>query len=138
MQIKWIKYLPYLASVLLAGAALWLAYRSGFQTAYNEQQIIIEQAEKNKTAALLASEKAYSAELERVRRLNGEQAEKTQQAGIKLAAATAEISRLKQQHKKGITHAIEQDKHAAGNACIYGLGAHGLRQYRQALGYGAD
>ena len=41
-------------------------------------------------------------------------------------------------YRKGIHHAIEQDKSIAGNACIDGLGTHGLRQYRQALGYGAD
>lgn len=108
MPVKLIKYLPHLVAALLLAAALGLAYRAGFQTAYNEQQVIIEQAEK------------------------------TKQAGIKLAAANAEIGRLKQQYRKGIHHAIEQDKSIAGNACIDGLGAHGLRQYRQALGYGAD
>lgn len=135
MPTKWIKYLPYLAGGLVLAALLWSAYRQGFQTAYNEQQLVIEQAEKDKAAALLASEKAYAAELERVNRLRDEQAEKTHQAGIKLAAATAEIGRLKQQHRKGITHAIEQDKNAAGHACIDGLGVNGLRQYRRALGY---
>ena len=108
MPVKLIKYLPDLVAALLLAAALGLAYREGFQTAYHKQQVIIEQAEK------------------------------TQQTGMKLAAANAEIGRLKQQYRKGIRHAIEQDKSIAGNACIDGLGTHGLRQYRQALGYGAD
>ena len=138
MAIKWIKYLPYLIGALLLAALLWLAYQQGFQTAYNEQQRVIEQAEKDHTAALLASSQALNAELEKAAARQQEQAEKTQQAGIALAAANAEIGRLKQQHRKGITHAIEQDKNAAGHACIDGLGAHGLRQYRQALGYNAD
>lgn len=115
-----------------------LAYREGFQTAYHKQQVIIEQAEKDKSAALLASSRAFAAELERANARQQEQAEKTQQTGMKLAAANAEIGRLKQQYRKGIHHAIEQDKSIAGNACIDGLGTNGLRQYRQALGYGAD
>lgn len=138
MPVKLIKYLPHLVAALLLAAALGLAYRAGFQTAYNEQQVIIEQAEKDKSAALLASSRAFAAELERANARQQEQAEKTQQAGIKLAAANAEIGRLKQQYRKGIHHAIEQDKSIAGNAFIDGLGANGLRQYRQALGYGAD
>ena len=138
MPVKLIKYLPHLVAALLLAAALGLAYRAGFQTAYHKQQVIIEQAEKDKSAALLASSRAFAAELERANARQQEQAEKTQQTGMKLAAANAEIGRLKQQYRKGIHHAIEQDKSIAGNACIDGLGAHGLRQYRQALGYGAD
>ncbi|MFV2030524.1 hypothetical protein [Neisseria sp. S1] len=122
----------------LAVAVALIAYRQGFQVAFNAQQIVIERAEKDKTAALLASGQAFAAELERVNKLRQAQAEKTYQTGIKLAAANAETNRLKQQYRKGINHAIEQDKHAAGNACIDGLGAHGLRQYRQSLGYSND
>ena len=138
MPVKLIKYLPHLVAALLLAAALGLAYRAGFQTAYHKQQVIIEQAEKDKSAALLASSRAFAAELERANARQQEQEEKTQQTGMKLAAANAEIGRLKQQYRKGIRHAIEQDKSIAGNACIDGLGTHGLRQYRQALGYGAD
>ena len=61
MAIKWIKYLPYLIGALLLAALLWLAYQQGFQTAYNEQQLVIEQAEKDHTAALLASSQALNA-----------------------------------------------------------------------------
>ena len=46
MPVKLIKYLPHLVAALLLAAALGLAYRAGFQTAYNEQQVIIEQAKK--------------------------------------------------------------------------------------------
>ena len=55
MPVKLIKYLPHLVAALLLAAALGLAYREGFQTAYHKQQVIIEQAEKDKSAALLAS-----------------------------------------------------------------------------------
>ena len=109
MPVKLIKYLPHLVAALLLAAALGLAYRAGFQTAYHKQQVIIEQAEKDKSAALLASSRAFAAELERANARQQEQAEKTQQTGIKLAAANAEIGRLKQQYRKGIHHAIEQD-----------------------------
>ncbi|MFV2030611.1 hypothetical protein [Neisseria sp. S1] len=122
----------------LALAVALIAYRQGFQVAFNAQQVVIERAEKNKAAALLASGQAFTAELERVNALKQAQAEKTHQVGTKLAAASAEINRLKAQYRKGINHAIEQDKHTAGNACIDGLGAHGLRQYRQSLGYSND
>lgn len=134
MPIKWIKYLPHLAAVLLLGGALWLAYRNGFQTAYNEQQLVIEQAEKNKTAALLASAEAFTAELKKAQQAKDEQAAKTQAVGVRLAQAQADVRRLKQQHKTGIKHAIEQDKTAAG-VCIDGLGPNSLRQYNRALGY---
>ncbi|OSI25080.1 hypothetical protein [Neisseria dumasiana] len=138
MPIKWINYLPHLAAVLLLGAALWLAYRNGFQTAYNEQQLVIKQAQKDHAAVLLASAEAFTAELKKAQQAQDEQAAKTQAVGVRLAQAQADVRRLKQQHKTGIKHAIEQDKTAAGNACIDGLGVNGLRQYRQALGYGAD
>lgn len=122
----------------LALAVALIAYRQGFQAAFNAQQVVIERAEKDKTAALLESGKAFAAELERVNKLRQAQADKTYQTGIKLAAANAETNRLKQKYKKGITYAIEQDKSDAGNACIDGLGANSLYQYKQALGYGAN
>ena len=134
MPTKWIKYLPHLVAVLLAAAALRSAYRAGFQTAFAAQQAVIEQAEKDKTAALLASADAYAAELARASQLRERQAEQTQQAGIRLAEAAAEIGRLKNERKKGIDHAIKQDHNLHGG-CIDGLGTHGLREYRQALGY---
>jgi hypothetical protein len=102
MPVKLIKYLPHLVAALLLAAALGLTYRAGFQTAYHKQQVIIEQAEKDKSAALLASSWAFAAELERANARQQEQAEKTQQTGMKLAAANAEIGRLKQQYRKGI------------------------------------
>ena len=138
MPVKLIKYLPHLVAALLLAAAVGLAHRAGLQTAYHKQQVIIEQAEKDKSAALLASSRAFAAELERANARQQEQEEKTQQTGMKLAAANAEIGRLKQQYRKGIHHAIEQDKSIAGNACIDGLGAnvafeHQFAAVKQAL-----
>lgn len=134
MPIKWIKYLPHLVIAILLAATLWLAYRSGFQTAYHEQQLVIDQAEKDKNAALLASANAYAEQLKQVQQAKDDQTAKTQAVGTQLARAQANVYRLKQQRKTGINHAIEQDKTDIGE-CINGFGPNSLRQYRRALGY---
>ena len=135
MPVKLIKALPYIGTALVMSVVMLLLYGAGFKSAYHAQQAIIERMKQEQTAALLASSNAFAAELERVNAQRQTQAEATQQVGIKLAAADVEIGRLKQQYKKGINHAIEQDKSDAGDACIDGLGAHGLQQYRRAPGY---
>lgn len=135
MPIKWIKYLPHLAAALLLAGALGLAYRAGFQTAFDRQQAVIDKnksdAEKEKAAAA----EAYAAKLESLRNLVVQLEQVKGEIEQRALKMTAEAARRKTEHKKGIEHAIAQDKRENGAACVDGLGPNGLRQYNRALGY---
>lgn len=133
MPAKWIKYLPHLAAALLLGTALVLAWRSGFQTAYNGQQIKIEQTERDKTAALLAAEQAYAAKLAATAAEKQQWYDLAQKHSMDLAAALQQLDAATAKLKKEIPDAIEKDN--AGAVCYGGLGDNGLRLYRKSLGY---
>lgn len=133
--MTWIKYWPQAVIATLLAGALWYAHHKGFQTAFGKQQAVIEQIKAEQQTAALAAEQAYAAKLAEVQKLLQVQQEKTQRVGMALAEAQSRARAQTAQNKKGIEDAIKQDKAAAGGSCIDGFGAHGLRQYRQALGY---
>ena len=131
----WIKYWPQALAAALLADLLWYAHHKGFQTAFNQQQAVIEQIKAEQQAAALAAEQAYAAKLAEVQKLLQAQQEKTQAVGVALAEAQSRARAQTAQNKKGIEDAIKQDKVAAGSNCIDGLGANSLRQYTRAIGY---
>ncbi|RPD86206.1 hypothetical protein EGK75_07425 [Neisseria weixii] len=132
LQAKLIKYgLPALAAVLLL-CAVWVG---GFQTAFKRQQVVIGQIKAEAAESRLQAEQIYSAELEKALTEQKKWQDFAQSESAKLAQANRELDRRAAALEKEIKNVIEKDKSANGGRCIDGLGADGLRLYRQALGY---
>lgn len=132
LQAKLIKCgVAALAAVLLL-CAVWAG---GFQTAFKRQQIVIEQIKADDAKARLDAEQAYSAELEKAFAEQKKWQDFAQTQSAKLAETNRELDRRAAAIEKEIHHVIEKDKSANGGHCVDGLGADGLRLYRQALGY---
>ncbi|WP_165006206.1 hypothetical protein [Neisseria yangbaofengii] len=138
-QTKMIKYaLTVLYAVLaavLAAALLGGVWYGGFQTAFNRQQTVIEQIKAAAAESRLQAEQTYSAELEKALAEQKKWQDFAQNQSAQLAQANRELDRRAAAIEKEIHHVIEKDKSANGGRCIDGLGADGLRLYRQALGY---
>lgn len=128
---KWV--LSGLAAIL--GLILVASYKQGYKTAYQAQQAVIDKMEKDKSEALRLSAQNYARELEQARAAAKESEAKAHAVGVALAQKQAEVSRLKTENKKEISHALTQDRQKAGGGCIDGFGHHGLRLYNRALGY---
>ncbi len=129
---KWV--LSGLAAILVL--ILVASYKQGYKTAYQEQQAVIDKMEKDKSEALRLSAQNYARELEQAREEAKQSEAKAHAVGVALAQKQAEVSRLKTENKKEISHALTQDSQKAGGGCIDGFGHHGLRLYNRALGYG--
>lgn len=129
---KWV--LSGLAAILVL--ILVASYKQGYKTAYQAQQAVIDKMEKDKSEALRLSAQNYARELEQAREEAKQSEAKAHAVGVKLAQKQAEVSRLKTENKKEISHALTQDRRKAGGGCIDGFGHHGLRLYNRALGYG--
>lgn len=129
---KWV--LSGLAAILVL--ILVASYKQGYKTAYQEQQAVIDTMEKDKAEALRRSAQAYSRELEKAREEAKQSEAKAHAVGVALAQKQAEVSRLKMENKKEISHALTQDSQNASGSCIDGFGHHGLQLYNRALGYG--
>lgn len=125
-------------SSLAAFLALILAasYQQGYKTAYQKQQAVIDKMEKDKADALRLSAQNYARELEQARADAKQSEAKAHAVGVKLAQKQAEVSRLKTENKKEISHVLTQDRQNASGSCIDGFGHHGLQLYNRALGYG--
>lgn len=129
---KWV--LSGLAAILVL---FWAAsYQQGYKTAYQKQQAVIDKMEKDKAEALRLSAQNYARELEQARADAKQSEAKAHAVGVALAQKQAEVSRLKTENKKEISHALTQDRQKAGGGCIDGFGHHGLQLYNRALGYG--
>ncbi len=129
---KWV--LSGLAAILVLFLAA--SYQQGYKTAYQKQQAVIDKMEKDKAEALKLSTENYARELEQAREEAKQSEAKAHAVGVALAQKQAEVSRLKTENKKEISHALTQDSQKAGGGCIDGFGHHGLRLYNRALGYG--
>ncbi len=129
---KWV--LSGLAAILVL--ILVASYKQGYKTAYQAQQAVIDKMEKDKSEALRLSAQNYARELEQAREEAKQSEAKVHAVGVKLAQKQAEVSRLKTENKKEIENALTQDRQTAGGGCIDGRGAHSLRLYARALGYG--
>ena len=112
-----------------------VSYGGGYVDGKRRYQAETVKLQQDYAAQALASERVYSAKLAEVQKLLQAQQEKTQAVGVALAQAQSRARAQTAKNKKGIDDAIKQDKAAAAGSCIDGFGAHGLRQYRQALGY---
>lgn len=127
---------------VLSGLAAFLAlilaasYQQGYKTAYQKQQAVIDKMEKDKADALRLSAQNYARELEQARADAKQSEAKAHAVGVKLAQKQAEVSRLKTENKKEISHVLTQDRQNASGSCIDGFGHHGLQLYNRALGYG--
>lgn len=143
MQAKWIKtaiewllkWLPEMAFVLILGAVVGLSYRSGFQTAYTEQQAVIEKMKADAKEKEADAAKAHTAQLEKIQALTAEMNRLKEDIETRTVNMTNETNRRKAENKKGIDDAIARDRHENRAADGGGLGTHSLRQYRRSLGY---
>ena len=129
---KWV--LSGLAAILVLFLAA--SYQQGYKTAYQKQQAVIDKMVREKDQALRLSAQNYARELEQAREEAKQSEAKAHAVGVKLAQKQAEVSRLKTQNKKEISHVLTQDRQKAGGGCIDGFGHHGLQLYNRALGYG--
>ena len=129
---KWV--LSGLAAIL--ALILAASYQQGYKTAYQKQQAVIDKMEKDKADALRLSAQNYARELEQAREEAKQSEAKAHAVGVALAQKQAEVSRLKTENKKEISHALTQDSQNASGSCIDGFGHHGLQLYNRALGYG--
>lgn len=136
VSTKAVKAAPLLLAAALLIASHTFAYRAGFQTASDKKQAVIGKMQQDAKAAEAQAEKAYAQSLERIARLTAELNHVRSSIEQRAVKMQQEAQSRKQQNKQGIENAIAQDKKSA--ACIDGMGAHSLRQYRHALGYGAD
>lgn len=129
---KWV--LSGLAAIL--ALILAASYQQGYKTAYQKQQAVIDKMEKDKAEALRLSAQNYARELEQARADAKQSEAKAHAVGVALAQKQAEVSRLKTENKKEISHVLTQDRQNASGSCIDGFGHHGLQLYNRALGYG--
>lgn len=129
---KWV--LSGLAAILVLFLAA--SYQQGYKTAYQKQQAVIDKMEKDKAEALRLSAQNYARELEQAREEAKQSEAKAHAVGVALAQKQAEVSRLKTENKKEISHVLTQDRQNASGSCIDGFGHHGLQLYNRALGYG--
>lgn len=129
---KWV--LSGLAAILVL--ILVASYKQGYKTAYQAQQAVIDKMEKDKSEALRLSAQNYARELEQAREEAKQSEAKAHAVGVALAQKQAEVSRLKTENKKEISHVLTQDRQNASGSCIDGFGHHGLQLYNRALGYG--
>ena len=129
---KWV--LSGLAAIL--ALILAASYQQGYKTAYQKQQAVIDKMEKDKADALRLSAQNYARELEQAREEAKQSEAKAHAVGVALAQKQAEVSRLKTENKKEISHVLTQDRQNASGSCIDGFGHHGLQLYNRALGYG--
>lgn len=123
-------------SVSLAESCVAVSHHQGYKSAFAKQQAVIDKMEREKDQALRLSAQNYARELEQAREEAKQYEAKAHAVGVALAQKQAEVSRLKTQNKKEIENALTQDRQKAGGGCIDGLGAHSLRLYARALGYG--
>lgn len=129
---KWV--LSGLAAIL--ALILAASYQQGYKTAYQKLQAVIDKMEREKDQALRLSAQNYARELEQAREEAKQSEAKAHAVGVKLAQKQAEVSRLKTENKKEISHVLTQDRQNASGSCIDGFGHHGLQLYNRALGYG--
>lgn len=122
--------------IALVGTGLAVSHHQGYKSAFAKQQAVIDKMEKDKAEALRLSTQAYARELEQAREAAKQSEAKAHAVGVALAQKQAEVSRLKTENKKEISHALTQDRQKAGGGCIDGFGHHGLQLYNRALGYG--
>lgn len=125
-----------LSAVLLIGAVL-AVYYSGY--GYAKRQAALEQAAlvaRYQTEALKA-EQAYSAQLAEAAAEKQRWFDYSQRQSRQLAEAARQLDARQGYLKQEIPHALKRDE-AGDGACRPGLGADGLRLYRQALGYAPD
>lgn len=122
--------------IALFGTGLAVSHHQGYKSAFAKQQAVIDKMGREKDQALRLSSQAYARELEQARKEAKQSEAKAHAVGVKLAQKQAEVSRLKTENKKEISHALTQDRQKAGGGCIDGFGHHGLQLYNRALGYG--
>lgn len=125
-----------IAIIALVGMGLAVSHHQGYKSAFAKQQVVIDKMEREKDQALRLSAQNYARELEQAREEAKQSEAKAHAVGMALAKKQAEVSRLKTENKKEISHALTQDRQKAGGGCIDGLGSHSLRLYARALGYG--
>lgn len=125
-----------IAIIALVGTGLVVSHHQGYKSAFAKQQAVIDKMEREKDQALRLSAQNYARELEQAREETKQYEAKAHAVGVALAQKQAEVSRLKTENKKEISHALTQDRQKAGGGCIDGLGSHSLRLYARALGYG--
>ena len=129
----WKKLLP----LLLALAVAATCYRAGYLNRDGKAKTEMAAVAAAHQQAQLEAERAYSAKLAEVAAERQKWVDFAQSQSVKLAEANRRLGRQTTHIKQEIPHAIARDQKSTGG-CHSGLGADGLRLYRQALGYSAD
>ena len=125
------RLLPILALLALAA----MSYRAGYQNRDTKAVAEAAKVEAEHKEAQLKAEQAYSAQVAAVAAEKQRWFDYAQEQAVNLADANRRLARQTVLIKQEIPHAI-RDNNAGG--CHSGLGADGLRLYRQALGYPAN
>ena len=129
----WKKLLP----LLLALAVAATCYRAGYLNRDGKAKTEMAAVAAAHQQAQLEAERAYSAKLAEVAAERQKWVDFAQSQSVKLAEANRRLDTKTTHIKQEIPHAIARDQKSTGG-CHSGLGADGLRLYRQALGYPAD
>lgn len=127
------RLLPILALLALAA----MSYRAGYQNRDTKAVAEAAKVEAEYKEAQLKAEQAYSAQVAAMAAEKQRWFDYAQEQTVKLAAANRRLDSKTTHIKQEIPHAIARDQKSTGG-CHSGLGADGLRLYRQALGYPAD
>ena len=129
----WKKLLPLLLALVVAATC----YRAGYLNRDGKAKTEMAAVAAAHQQAQLEAERAYSAKLAEVAAERQKWVDFAQSQSVKLAEAKHRLDRQTTHIKQEIPHAIARDQKSTGS-CHSGLGADGLRLYRQALGYPAN
>ena len=114
-----------------------MSYRAGYLNRDTKAVAEAAKVEAEYKEAQLKAEQAYSAQVAAVAAEKQRWFDYAQEQTVKLAEANRRLDTKTIHIKQEIPHAIARDQKSTGG-CHSGLGADGLRLYRQALGYPAD
>lgn len=123
--------------LLLAAALAAFGYRAGWQKRDAAARIEAAKVQQAHDHARLAAEQAYSAKLAEAAAEKQRWFDYAQAQSARLAATERSLEQKQHAIRQEIPHAIRKDDTNSGRY-FGGLGADGLRLYRQAFGYSAD
>ena len=141
-----IKPAVYAAAIALGTGLLAASYTSRYLNAKRIYAAEITALERDYAQGNAAAQTAYAEALAEAQTEKAKWFDHAQRQGIQLAQTARALDSAREQIKKDINHAIEQDRAADGNTAalsnpanhrtdVLCFGDHGLRLYRRAFGY---
>ena len=128
-----IKPYVYTAAVVLGAGLLAGVYTAGYLKAKSVYTAEIAALERDYAQGNAAAQAAYAEALQQAQTEKQKWFDFAQRQGVQLAQTARELDDTREQIKKDINHAIEQDKSASDRDDAECFGTHGLRLYNRAL-----